>query len=184
MQPARNAIVAQPMDSILCVLFGCAVKSGHTVCCDYVNTDVLSIERHHPTVPLPHVSSASLLSHCRALRRKIGGTARDYWKDWVSLKHVNHHCMYCQQRFRMQSAIAAGQSAKIGMQSTLKYTKIHLKLAKGTHEVAALGNGRMLLKRMCCCADNVEHEHVAEVSLLLPVHTANATAVAATAAVF
>jgi hypothetical protein len=25
----------------------------------------------------------SLLVVCRALRRKIGGTARDYWKDWI-----------------------------------------------------------------------------------------------------
>ncbi len=23
---------------------------------------------------------------CRALRRKVGGTAKDYWKDWVDVK--------------------------------------------------------------------------------------------------
>ncbi len=26
------------------------------------------------------------LPMCRALRRKVGGTAKDYWKDWVDVQ--------------------------------------------------------------------------------------------------
>lgn len=41
----------------------------------------------------PSCDSCPLLccfAACRALRRKIGGTARDYWKDWVEEEQVKN----------------------------------------------------------------------------------------------
>ena len=38
------------------------------------------------TLTLSHSRSAPLVRQYAALRRKIGGTAKDYWKDWVEVK--------------------------------------------------------------------------------------------------
>lgn len=37
------------------------------------------------SAPFPDTAGVLPVVLFRALRRKIGGTARDYWKDWLSL---------------------------------------------------------------------------------------------------
>lgn len=85
------------------LLLCCAVLT--IVCCTYLNQLTACIALLHAmcissreswlvlvlpshalslTDPSPHY-----LPH-RALRRKIGGTARDYWKDWVEEEQVKN----------------------------------------------------------------------------------------------
>lgn len=78
-----------------CLHPGSMLKGTPSVCCSQCYTAVCYTLGHAVPSPLtraPVLTAPTFgwLGGCRALRRKIGGTARDYWKDWVEEEQVKN----------------------------------------------------------------------------------------------